>query len=243
MLLLDERNPARSMPPSMRSCIAATWADRRDQAHGWDCAVARYKLVSPLPAETLQVAIAAVEQSLLPGDEQFVAAELGRLRLTTKSRDPGQVDLNLLFAVYTDELLRYPADLVSNLLRDWPRAPGNRFWPSISELTERLDEMLRPRLALFDALRRGYTPPPEQDAELKRPTAEDHVYVEALLRQSGITGRTRPGGRQLEREPPRRAVMAQVAEELRSFRLPDVDSPGVRARLQEMGEAIEEHFP
>jgi hypothetical protein len=213
------RDPARLLMPCVKSSLAETW-EGNNTGHGWDGYVSRYELTAPISEDDRQTALAFAEETLAPAGEAFVISELGRLRALTVSRDVGQ-DLALVFAAYADELTRYPADAVREVLRSWPKS-GGKFWPSMAELEERLNVLVAPRQALRDALKRGYrepeyspdwTPPPtaEQVAEARKFLAENGVSLD----ENGIVhGRERP----LERRPMTREDRARMARELAEFR-------------------------
>lgn len=226
------RNPAVLLPQCVRSCLAETWIDG-DVGSGWNGVVGGYELTQPLAAEERDAAISAAESMLQPAGEGLIVAELGRLRMVTVSRDVGQ-DLALMFAAYTDELSRYPADAIRDVLRAWPRT--QRFWPSIAELVERLERIVRPRRALLDGLRRGYREP-ETSPDWLAPSEDDKEAVVELLQRHGFSidpdGRPRPP----EREPLTAEQRRQITEQTKAFRLLPEDDPRVQARLREMGAA------
>ncbi len=228
------RDPAALLPQSLTSSLEGVWADGVVDDFGWDGQVIRYEMIREPPAADMALAIQIAEAIQEPASEREVLAELTRVRVLTVSRDQGTADIELLMAAYADELKRYPADVMREVLRDWPR--HSRFWPSLAELTERLDRMMKPRRALAKPLRRGYRPP-EYSPDWIPPNPEDKAAVRAKLAEFGYgiddAGRAHP----LEQEPPRAEILRQVAEETKRFRLPDEDDPRVQARLREMGEA------
>ena len=211
-LLADlHRNPAKFLPPSTRSAIAEMWADG-DTGNGWDGYVRGYQLARPISENEREAALAFAEESLRPASEDFILAELGRLRALTVSRDIGQ-DLALVFAAYADELAQYPADAVREVLRGW----RGKFWPTWAELVDRLDRIVAPRKALMEALRRGYREP-EHSPEWTPPTEEQKREVLELLAKNGIRlderGRVRP----MERAPMTAADRQRMDAELAEFR-------------------------
>lgn len=228
-----QHDPARLLTLSVRSSLATTWNDASDE-HGWDGSVIRYELTQPCAAGELAEAIDIAEVSLLPMSKSGVLAELARMRLMTVSRDIS-MDLQLVLAAYADELMKYPADAVREVLRVWPR--DEKFWPSMSELTARLNRLVAPRHALLDGLRRGY-----RESEMspgwiapKPVTDEERAEVEAMLVQHGIItdemGRVRP----VEQEPLTPQKRREIAAQARNFKLLPPDDPRVVARLREMG--------
>ncbi len=148
----------------------------------------------------------------------------------TISRDAGS-DLTMIFAVYTDELRRYPVDAVRTVLREWP----GKYWPAIAELKPSLDRLVVPRRALLIALERGYRQP-EKSPDWIPPTADEKAAVDAFLAAHGFSGEWRGRERPLEDDPAATREQRRLAlDELRHFRLPDVTDPRVQARLREMG--------
>lgn len=237
------RNPAVLLPPCVRSSLAVIWADvdgsgrelgGGGDGYGWDGYVIGYELTAELSDDDRGQAIAIAEAALWPATEEEIVKELGRLRALTVSRDIGN-DLSLVFAAYTHELRQYPAEAIRDVLRSWPRT--QRFWPSMAELVERLDRIVKPRRVLREALRREYRPPAVSPDWTQPPSEEDKVAVLELLAENGITfdehGRMKP----MEAEPLTEADIRRVREESGLFRLLDEDDPRVQARLREMGAA------
>ena len=199
--------------------------------HGWNGYVAEYEISCPIADGDFAVAVEIAEAALAPASERDIVRELGRLRALTVSRDIGQ-DLGLVFAAYTEEFRRhgYPIDVIREVLREW----RGTFWPSMGELRDRMDPLLRPRQTLRDALRRGYQPPVTSPDCVPRPTEEQKAEVAALLAKHGIAvdqyGRLRPP----EREPMTKERAAALRAELAAFRLPGEDDPRVQKRLRDM---------
>jgi hypothetical protein len=218
----------------MRSSLEATWNDAGDEQYGWDGSVVRYELSRPRTATEIAEAIDIAEASLLPMSEREVLAELARVRAMTVSRDIS-IDLQLVLSAYADELMKYPADAVREVLRAWPL--DEKFWPSMSELTARLNRLVAPRLALLDGLRQGYRAPEVSPAWIppKPVTEEERAEVEAMLAKWGFVtdehGRVRP----VEQEPLTPAKRREIAAQTQNFKLLPPDDPRVLARLREMG--------
>jgi hypothetical protein len=207
------RDPARLLPQCTQSSIAAVWIDCGAVGSGWDGCAGRYELVAPIGEDDRQSALAFLDDALAPAGEAFVIAELGRLRALTISRDVGQ-DLTLVLAVYADEMMRYPADAVREVLRGW----RGKFWPAWAELADQLDRLVGPRLALRATLQRGYRKPEYSPDWTPPPTEDEKREVMELLERHGIRlddrGRIRP----LEREPVLLADMERAERELPEIR-------------------------
>jgi hypothetical protein len=216
----------------VQSSLATKWADGDGDGYGWDGYVLDYELSAPISDDDRDASLRIAEEALRPASEQVIVAELGRLRALTVSRDIGQ-DLTLVFAAYTSELLKYPPDAIRRVLRAWPKT--QRFWPSMSELVQGLDRLVRPRHALRNALRQPYRPAETSPDWAPPPSEKVLAAISDLLAAHGIVadeyGRMRPP----EREPLTSAQRRQVRNECAVFRLPDEDDPRVQERLRQMG--------
>lgn len=201
--------------------------------NGWDGRVVNYELTRPLTEAERLHALGRARAVLLPCSRSRLLAELARLRTLTVSRDPGAADLELIFAAYADELADYAEDAIVDVLRGW--AKTERFWPSLAELTPRLDRLVSPRQALLRAIERGYREP-EVSPDWIPPTAAEKAEVHSMLEKHGLvvdatTGKVRP----VEPEVSTAEHLRIAAASLKGFRLPDEDDPRVQARLREMG--------
>lgn len=228
------RDPAALLPQRITSCLASTWTDG-DCGSGWDGCVVRYELVAPLLEADMAAATEFADASLRPTRPERVLAELTRLRALTVSRDQSTGDLELIAAAFTDELRRYPEDVVVSVLREWPRT--HRFWPSLAELMRLTDRIVKPREALRQALRQRYRQPEVSPDWIAPPSEADKAAVADLLAKHGLSADERSRVRPPETEPMTRETRRQVRDELAVFRLPPEDDPRVQARLREMGVA------
>lgn len=213
LLAALHRNPARLLPPCVQSSLAETTDNFGSAASGWDGYAVRYEVTQPIGDGDRAAALAFVAETLKPASEEFVIAELGRLRLLTVSRDIGQ-DLAFVFAVYADELKRYPADAVRDVLRGW----RGKWWPAWAELSEKLDRLVVARKALRDALKRGYRQPEYSPDWIPPPTDEQKREVDALLAEHGILVDERGRVRPLEPEPVVLADVERAERELPQIR-------------------------
>ena len=225
-----QRDPGRLLKLLATSLLASRWVTTDTDGYGMDVQPIGYELVKPISDDDRMQLLAIVEKQLEPARPEMVVAELARVRALTVSRDQSTHDLELVAAAYAVELRQYPAEVVKQVLRAWPRS--HRFWPALAELIEPMDRMMRPLQSQAAALRRGYHPPPQPAPP---PSDEDKAAVTELLKERGLSvdhhGRTRP----IEETPEDRAKRRQAVEELKTFRLPDDDDPAVQARLRQMG--------
>jgi hypothetical protein len=103
-----------------------------------------------VPAADLERARAVVQADLLPCDDVTIAAELLRLRLTTQSKDIGDIASDVLVAIFTDICREYPKDVVVDAMRTWSRSEV--FWPAEARIRKLLDERVRRRRSLLSVL-------------------------------------------------------------------------------------------
>lgn len=140
------------LPPCVRSALRERFEHRL--ADEYDCRGDGFELIGEVDQVELETARQIVRAALQPPSPDVIERELARLRVKTASRDPGQDDLALTFAVYAEELADYPEDIVVTVCRGWIKR-GGKFWPALAELTEPADRLVTERRALADALARG----------------------------------------------------------------------------------------
>jgi hypothetical protein len=102
--------------------------------------------------EPLAKALDAHNRACLPADAKSLAAALARLRLTT-AHTQQRNDIEALIAIYADILRQYPGDVAMYVLKTQPKF--SKFWPTESELVERLDRWSKKRFSARDALQRA----------------------------------------------------------------------------------------
>lgn len=91
-----------------------------------------YRADKPLTPEQ-RAQIQTLSRNLTrPSDRQFVTQEVTRCLSLTKSRSKDEADLTLMLAAFTEELVKFPPDLVSWSLRKW--AGAETWWPSLAEI-------------------------------------------------------------------------------------------------------------
>lgn len=141
----------RSLPPSIGSALRAIHRDIIDPVYGWDTEFVGYELprAGVVPAELMQ-ARQMVGLHLKPAAGGLIKQELARLRVSTKSRSESADDLVMGFQVMAEECSEYPADVVVWALRGWARSEV--FYPSLSEIRDRLQRGARRRKALMAVL-------------------------------------------------------------------------------------------
>jgi hypothetical protein len=147
---LTDRGILASLPPSVAQALVARTREHSDGIYGFDWELVGYDLSGQPPHDDVTTAIAMVARCLRPSTERQIQLELGRLRVSTKSRPEDPDDLVLCLQVYLEECAQHPIDIVRTALRALPRR--ERFWPALIELREELQKTSRRRRALHDAL-------------------------------------------------------------------------------------------
>lgn len=98
--------------------------------------------------DALEAARQEVNEYLRPMSPQDIAKGMAVLKVSTASRNMGDIDMDLQFEVYADAMLRYPADVANVVLRK-PR----QWFPTLAELTEEAERLSAPRRKIAAALR------------------------------------------------------------------------------------------
>jgi hypothetical protein len=177
---LLQSDPVALLAPSVASCIEKTLSDSYFVgAYGFepiDGSVA-YALIAAVPGADLENAVQLLQDASQPAPRKFVIEELARLRVTTARRNETDDDLKLMFAAYAEGLGNYPVDVVETVLRR-----RRHWWPSLEELQESADPLVRRRKSLLSALRHGYQSPSRARPEAhSAPTAEDKIAVDQMV--------------------------------------------------------------
>ena len=141
------------MPPRLQAWLRANvmkvWNDN------FDLVELSY---NPLPTEVneqgramLLAAVAVLDKALVEAPADVVKKALARLVISTKSRAEDGDDLKFRLAVYADEL-RFPPDVVVEACQKWART--EKWFPSVAELIERCENLVRWRRVTRDTLAR-----------------------------------------------------------------------------------------
>ena len=69
--------------------------------------------------------------------------------MVTAKRSEGDTDLEFSISILTDELSKYPIDVVRTVCRDW--AKTNKWFPTLSDLIKKADDVMGLRVALLEA--------------------------------------------------------------------------------------------
>ena len=140
------------LPPLVASALRPMWKTWIDPVYGFDSEIDGYRVEAEVPASDLMQARQIVARHLRGADEDLIAQELVRLRITTKARAENDDDLALAYQAFAEACAECPPDVVVWALRGWARM--ETFHPSLAEIRDRLQRGVRKRRALMAALRR-----------------------------------------------------------------------------------------
>jgi len=141
---MDEKVQA-SLPRSVTQSLA----EQTDK----DYMLTGYILMTAIPTQDRQDAITILAASLMPLPRAEAVKELTRLKVMTKSRNMEQAELSMMMSVYADELSRFPADIVTYVLRSY--ADTNIWFPAWADLATELRWRTDKRQFKLDALMAG----------------------------------------------------------------------------------------
>lgn len=154
-----------SLKPAVRSLLSVPVnRDYVDPTYGWDGYVTGYSLPMVIEAseDELREALAQVQQATQPLPDERIVLEINKLKVRCRMRAEQQEDMQMLIACMLDDLSEYPADVVVDVLKAWPRR--SPWWPSWNELYEQLERKSAPRLAIRDVIKQAIRTHEEPDA-------------------------------------------------------------------------------
>jgi len=102
--------------------------------------------------DVLSRAIEAVQEALTPVEPAVLTGELSKLMITMRVGHLRGENIEAWLAIMTDELARYPQDVVLATCRGWLRT--EQFLPTVAELRDQANEYVRSRWLLYKALKR-----------------------------------------------------------------------------------------
>lgn len=146
-----ERGLAASLKPAVACCIAKT--ERYEYPPGGMRVIESYEVLRlPDDRGALMQAIDAFRAANAPAPYDLAVQEVMRLRYATAARNAGQDDLELILGLMADEVSRYPADVVVEVLRE--RARSSRWWPPLKDVLDDLNAAVSRRRSLLECLER-----------------------------------------------------------------------------------------
>ncbi len=131
----------------------------------------------------------AIEHYTRPCKGNIAAMEIARLRSLTARQKQSDFDLELSIGALTEELIKYPEDILKTVCREWARS--NVFFPTLKELIDACEKLFAPRAALLAAAknRNSIAHNRRHDPEYRRPTDEEKEAVSKMLDEClGILG-------------------------------------------------------
>jgi hypothetical protein len=149
------RNPAALLPQQLRSQLGSPlWEDVGvDREYGSDLYVMGYHPPAAVDLAAVREAgdyAAAVRETCHPLEAVAILQELVKMRVKVGQRAQGDMDTQLQLQAYVEELSEYPADIVLETLRLWPKM--SKWWPAWEELKKPLDLRTRQRAGFLSAL-------------------------------------------------------------------------------------------
>jgi hypothetical protein len=142
-----------SLPQSVTFCWKRTIEDYRiDPEYGYEPLGERILVVEFANASGADIDASRdiLLQSCGASDYGVILAELGRLRVSTASRNAKGEDTKTILRVYGDRIARFPQDIAVSVIRKW--SDTEKWWPSLGELVTRMDELMSERRAMLDQL-------------------------------------------------------------------------------------------
>lgn len=92
---------------------------------------------------SIPAAITTIQSAMKPADTERITGWLAEMSVKCAFKQQTDFTGELTLRVYARDLQEYPADVVRQVLRDWPN--GSKWWPTWSELREKLEAGVRPR--------------------------------------------------------------------------------------------------
>jgi len=121
-----------------------------DPQYGYDSELVSFTL-GPVPSADRGLAAAILDVALQPASVEVIQQALTALRVATKASHMQEGDLTLTMQVYADECAEYPPDVVRAACLRWMRR--EKWFPSLSELRDEMQRLVRRRRLIADALR------------------------------------------------------------------------------------------
>lgn len=111
--------------------------------------VTGYELVIP-PGSSPEEGLAVVQAAMTPAPAEQVIGWLAEMSVQVAFRKESEFTGELTLQVYARKLSEYPADVVRDVLAEWPGR--SKWWPTWMELKDRLDLKVRARRVLVSRI-------------------------------------------------------------------------------------------
>ena len=126
--------------------------------------------------ENKKLALEAILKANVPASDDKIKRWLVRLHIVTASRKHDQVHYDLTLEMYTEQLRKFPADIVKHVLVD----ADYKFFPALIDLTDACQRKLMPRRQLHQSLERG------EVTEKPRGPRCSSEEADRIMRESGF---------------------------------------------------------
>lgn len=136
----------RSLPQSVTSCLVMEEDSHFTEDGAFICKTKHFSLAAD--PEHLDEARDLVRAAYEPLPRDEIVKLLARLKVVTIRRGEGEADLTLQFSAYADDLSKWPADVVREVLMAW----DGKWWPALAELEDAMTPLATPRRKLLYAL-------------------------------------------------------------------------------------------
>jgi hypothetical protein len=152
LVAADPEANTKDLVSRLRSCgLEVSWktkmtfpTDPRTGASTWKDEFIGARLSRLREGADIREAKKMVAQSLLPAGRDWVAKWITALSLAMRFQQRDQNDFDLMSQIYIRGLLTFPGDIVRDTVTGWRGA----WFPTWTELADRLDERSKPRRAL-----------------------------------------------------------------------------------------------
>ena len=152
MVAADPEVNTKDLVSRLRSCgLEVSWktrmtfpVDLRTGASTWKDVFIGAKLSLLEGPQDLQEAKKMVAQSLLPAGKEWVAKWITALSLAMNYQQRNQNDFDLMSQIYIRGCLTFPGDIVRDTVTGW----RGQWFPTWTELLDRLEERTKPRRSL-----------------------------------------------------------------------------------------------
>lgn len=134
-----------------------------------------------------------IRSALQPAADRTTLVLLAKLSALVAQRADSDAGAEVQLAAYAERLREYPADIVAEVLRDWPNR--SQWWPTWFELRERLEPKLQRRLAMLEdieAIERKLNTPqiaPDPEAEARFTAEQERERAEVGEKLRGLVVR------------------------------------------------------
>lgn len=89
---------------------------------------------TPAPIEDLEKAYEIVSYVCKPSDPKFIATQYGKADIACKSRAEGSEDIRLRSAIFVEQLMEFPNDIIADAFNTWIRCEV--FSPTVAQIRD-----------------------------------------------------------------------------------------------------------